>query len=129
MAQAAGQARRLAPFRELALASQVVKAQECPAAAYQGRGCQTWQFYPAIGGLEAEHMARRPAGAPHDPMGCRLLERSQALEAQAMAPATRGHPVSDHLASTFRSSRSPCKAISMEAFTRAAVPRLRKSPR
>ena len=42
MAQMAGQARRLAPSRELALASQVVKAQECPAAAYQDKGCQTW---------------------------------------------------------------------------------------
>jgi hypothetical protein len=90
MAQAVGQARRLAPSRELALASQVVKAQECPAAAYQDKGCQTWQFYPAIGYLEAEHRARRPARAPHDPMGSRLLEQGQALEAQAMTPATRG---------------------------------------
>jgi hypothetical protein len=37
--------------------------------------------------LEVARRARRPEKAPRDRMGCRLLERDQALEAQVGEPA------------------------------------------
>ncbi len=126
----AGQAPRWdqAPPQGLASASQAVEAQECPAAAYRGRGCQTWCFYPAIACLEAEHRARHPVKALHVRKECHRPGQDQAPEARALASAARGRLVSDLRALMFRPSRTPCRVTPREARTLAAVPASHGNP-